>query len=538
MNRDNSLASPTPDAVLTEVAARSLILAAEEMAATLVTLAFSPNIRERSDCSTAIFDAEGAVIALANRIPMHLGSMLGAVEAILAKYPRARMARGDMFLCNDPYNGGGTHLPDLNLVAPVFHEGRVVAFVANIAHHADVGGMVAGSESALCSSIYQEGLRLPMVRFVRGGELDSDLMDVVLLNSRTPDERMGDIQAQIAANRVGVARVAGLYARHGEAVTAACLDAFLRATGRRFSAAVAGLPEGNYAAGELLDEGDAGKPARLALRLTVGGGKLRFDFSGSAPQLTGSSRNVPRKAVLATIYAVAKSLLDPEVPPNAGYFGAIEAITRPGTILDPVPPAAVGTRAITCGVLGDLIVAALSQALLGGRAMAGSGPHHLVIFSGPDGRGGVFVNYETIAGGAGARATQAGMDAVRVHASGAANLPVEALENAYPLLVERYAVRAGSGGAGRFRGGHGVVRDWRVLADGVTVSLSSERQTRPAQGLAGGGDGACGAFLLNPDTPGERRLPSAAIDLPLARGDVLRVLTPGGAGFGRIDEET
>ncbi len=292
----------------------------------------------------------------------------------------------------------------------------------------------------------------------------------------------------------------------------------------------------------MLDEGDAGAPARLALRLAVAGGGLRFDFSGSAPQLAGSSRNVPRKAVLATVYAVAKSLLDPGVPPNAGYFGAIEAITRPGTILDPVPPAAVGTRAITCGVLGDLIVGALSQAL-GGRAMAGSGPHHLVIFSGPDARGGgggggVFVDYETIAGGAGARAGRAGMDAVRVHASGAANLPVEALENAYPLRVERYALRAGSGGAGRFRGGHGVVRDWRVLADGVTVSLSSERQTRPAQGLEGGGSGACGAFVLNPGTPGERRLPAAAIGLPLARGDVLRVLTPGGGGYGRSEKET
>jgi N-methylhydantoinase B len=521
-----------PDPILTEVMARHLVLAAEEMAVTLVALAFSPNIKERADCSSAIFDAAGRVVAQANRIPLHLGSMIGAVEAILAKYPSARMAPGDMFLANDPYGGGGTHLPDLNLVAPVFAEGRVVAFVANIAHHADVGGMVPGSESTLCTMIYQEGLRIPVVRALRGGEPDPDILDIVLMNSRTPEERMGDLQAQFAANRVGAARVGALFARYGEAAVASCLDAFLGATGRRFVAAVAALPDGRYRAQETLDEGDGGEPASLRLLLTVEGGRLRFDFTDCAPQLAGSSRNVPRKAMLAVVYAVAKSLLDPDVPANAGYYDAIEVVTRPGTLLDPVPPAAVGTRAITCGVLGDLIVAALGQAL-GERGMAGSGPHHLVIFSGPDPRnGGVFVDYETVAGGMGARGGRAGLDAVRVHASGAANLPAEALENAYPLRVERYALRAGSGGAGRHRGGRGVVRDWRVLADGVTVSLSSERQRLPAQGAAGGREGLTGAFVLNPDTGAERRLPSAAVSLPLARGDVLRVLTPGGGGFG------
>ncbi|MGG5809630.1 hydantoinase B/oxoprolinase family protein [Falsiroseomonas sp. CW058] len=524
-----------PDPVLTEVVARYLALAAEEIAATLVALAFSPNIKERADCSSAIFDAAGRVVAQANRIPIHLGSMIGAIEAIGAKYPAAAMAPGDMFLANDPFNGGGTHLPDLNLVAPVFVDGTVVAFVANIAHHADVGGMVPGSESALCTSIFQEGIRIPVVRVLRGGTPDPDILDLVLLNSRTPEERMGDLQAQFAANRVGAERVAGLFAKYPRAVVEGCIEGFLAATGQRFAAAVAALPDGSHEAEEALDEGDAGQPARLHLRLTVGGGRLRFDFTGSAPQLTGSSRNVPRKAVLAVVYAVAKSLLDPDVPPNAGYYDAIEVVTRPGTLLDPVAPAAVGTRAITCGVLGDLIVAAMGRAL-GGAGMADSGPHHLVILSGPDPRhGGVFVDYETIAGGSGGRGRGPGMDAVRVHASGAANLPVEALENAYPLRVERYALRQGSGGDGRNRGGHGVVRDWRVLTEGVTVSLSSERQRRPARGTAGGGDGATGAFLLNPGTERERRLPSAAVDLPLAPGDVLRVLTPGGGGFGKAD---
>jgi N-methylhydantoinase B len=520
------------DPILTEVVARSLTLASEEMGATLVSLAFSPNIKERWDCSSAIFDEAGNVIAQANRVPLHLGSMIGAAEALRAKYPSERIQPGDMFLANDPYSGGGTHLPDINIIAPVFAEGRLVAFVANIAHHADVGGMVSGSESTLCTSIFQEGVRLPMVQVARAGMIVEDIVDIVRLNSRTPDERLGDLQAQFAACRVGVERVGALFTRYGAAIVDGCIANFLQATGRRFAASVQALPDGVYEAEEWLEAAGADPEARLHVRLSVTAGRLLFDFSASAAQLLGSSRNVPRKAVLATVYAIAKSMLDADVPSNSGYFDGIEVITRPGTLTDPLPPAAVGTRAITCGVLGDLIVAALSQAVPD-SAMADSGPHHLVIFAGPDPkRDTYFVDYETIAGGAGARTRQPGLDAVRVHASGAANLPIEALENAYPLRVERYALRAGSGGAGHMRGGSGVERDYRILGDDISVSLSSARQLRPAQGFKGGGEGLCGAFLLNPGTAEARKLPAAAVDLPLRQGDLVRVLTPSGGGFG------
>jgi len=512
------------DPILTEVVARSLTLAAEEMGATLISLAFSPNIKERWDCSSAIFDAAGNVIAQANRVPLHLGSMIGAVAALRAKYPVEQIVPHDMFLANDPYSGGGTHLPDINIIAPVFAGGQIVAYVANIAHHADVGGMVSGSESTLCTSIFQEGIRIPMVRICRAGTIEDAIVDIIRLNSRTPDERLGDLHAQIAACRVGVERVDGLFARYGRATVTSCIAYFLEATGKRFTAAVENLPDGVYESEEWLDPNGADAEARLHVRLSVANGRLSFDFSESAPQLTGSSRNVPRNAVLATVYAIAKSMLDPDVPPNSGYFDRIVVTTRPGTLLDPTPPAAVGTRSITCGVLGDLIVAALSQAVVD-AAMADSGPHHLVIFAGPDPKhGGYFVDYETIAGGAGARVRQPGLDGVRVHASGAANLPIE--------RVERYALRAGSGGAGRMGGGTGVVRDYRVLTEGIRVSLSSARQVRPAQGFAGGGEALCGSFLLNPDTIAERRLPAAAVDLVLERGDLLRVLTPGGGGVG------
>jgi N-methylhydantoinase B len=520
------------DPILTEVVARSLTLASEEMAATLISLAFSPNIKERWDCSSAIFDVAGNVIAQANRIPLHLGSMIGAIEALRAKYPADRIRPGDMFLANDPYSGGGTHLPDINIIAPVFADGRVVAFVANIAHHADVGGMVAGSESTLCLNIFQEGIRLPMVRVARAGEIEEDVVDIIRLNSRTPDERLGDLQAQFAACRVGVERVGALFAHHGAQAAIACIANFLAATGARFAAALRGLADGVYESVEYLDPFGSDPETRLHLRLAVQSGSLTFDFSDTAPQLMGSSRNVPHKAVLATAYAITKSMLDPDVPPNSGYFDQIKVVTRPGTVTDPTPPAAVGTRSITCGVLGDLIVAALSQAVPE-AAMSDSGPHHLVVFAGPDPRHSeYFVDYETIAGGAGARLRQAGLDAVRVHASGAANLPIEALENAYPLRIERYAVRHGSGGEGQTRGGAGVIRDYRILGGDIRVSLSSARQARPAQGRDGGGEGACGVFLLNPGTPSERRLPSAAVDLVLEQGDLLRVLTPGGGGMG------
>jgi N-methylhydantoinase B len=521
------------DPILTEVVARSLTLASEEMGATLIALAFSPNIKERWDCSSAIFDASGNVIAQANRVPLHLGSMIGAIEALLEKYPLERIQPGDMFLANDPYNGGGTHLPDINVIAPVFANRRLVAFVANIAHHADVGGMVSGSESTLCANIFQEGIRLPMVQIARDGVIIDDILDIIRLNSRTPDERQGDLQAQFAACRVGAERVSGLFARYGIAAVDACIDNFLKATGRRFGTAVQNLPRGSYESEAVLEQAGDDPDARLHLRLSVAEGRLRFDFSDCAPQLLATSRNVPRKAVLATVYAITKSMLDPDVPSNSGYFDAIEVVTRPGTLTDPVPPAAVGTRAITCGVLGDLIVAALSQAVTEG-AMADSGPHHLVVFGGPDAkRKTFFVDYETIAGGAGARVRRPGLDSVRVHASGAANLPIEALENAYPLRIERYELRDGSGGKGRMKGGDGVVRDYRVLGDGIRVSLSSARQTNPAQGFAGGSEGLCGAFVLNPATDEERQLPSAAVDLPLRRGDLLRVLTPGGGGMGK-----
>jgi N-methylhydantoinase B len=518
------------DPFTAEVVSRHLLFIAEEMAATLIKASFSPNIKERADCSTAIFDVEGRVIAQAHRVPIHLGSMIGAVEAIKKRFAQDDIKPGDMFLANDPYSGGGSHLPDINAIAPVFWKGRIVAYVANIAHHSDVGGMVPGSEAAVCKSIFQEGLRLPAVRIMREGAVLRDMFDVVLLNSRTPDERAGDLNAQFASNSVGIRGMSALFDRYGDE-TEEVIAAYLAFTGRRFEAAIRRIPEGTYSAEDFLDGNKDGELVRLALKLTAADGRLTMDFSGSDGQLSWA-RNIPNQALIATVYTVAKSFLDPEIPANAGYFDTITILAEKGSVVQPVSPAPVGCRSISCGVLGDTIAAALSQAMPE-RAIAGSGPHHLAVFAGPDPRGeGYFVNYETIAGGMGARPRRDGMDAVRVHASGAANLPVEALEHAYPLRVEQYALRDDSGGAGTCRGGAGIVRDYRALVDGIEVSLSSERQHVPAPGASGGASGRAGQFVLEPGSRNEQILRSAEANVAVPKNAVISVRTPGGGGYG------
>ncbi|MCZ6873595.1 MAG: hydantoinase B/oxoprolinase family protein [bacterium] len=527
--------SQTVDPIKAEVIARHLLATSEEMGAALLRTAFSPNIKERADCSSAIFDAQGQVVALAHRVPVHLGSMVGIVETLRQRYDLNTLRPGDMFAANDPYHGGGSHLPDISVLAPVFMNGEIVAYVANIAHHADVGGMVPGSEAAVCQTIFQEGLRIPLVQIMHAGKVNRDLLDLISLNSRTPQERLGDMQAQFAANHVGVHGVTALFERYGLRQATAHMAAYLDFTEKRFRAAIDRLPAGTYVDQDELDGDTTGSTVAIRLALTVGDGQMHFDFTGSGPQLN-SARNIPYRALLATIYTVAKSMLDPEVPANAGYYRTITQQVPKDSVVGPTPPAAVGARSISCGVLGDVIAGCLSQAIPD-KALARSGPHHLLVLSGMDPRTHTyFVDYETVAGGMGARPYHDGMDAVRVHASGASNLPVEALEHVYPLRIEQYALRDDSAGAGRYRGGLGVVRDYRILADDIQVSLSSERQHVAARGMAGGAAGATGEFVINPGQSDERKLPAAAADIALPRNTVLSVRTPAGGGFGKPEQ--
>ena len=295
------------------------------------------------------------------------------------------------------------------------------------------------------------------------------------------------------------------------------------------------LPAGTFEAEDALDGAKEGTLAVIRLKLKVAKGKLEFDFSGSDPQME-SARNIPYRALLATIYTVAKCLLDPEVPANAGYYRAIKVKAPLRSVVNPQVPAAVGCRSSSCAVLGDVIAGALTQALPA-KALACSGPHHLMIVSGTDPRtASYFVNVETVAGGMGARANRDGMDGVRVHASGSSNLPIEALEHTYPMRIERYCLWEGSAGPGKYLGGMGVIRDYRMLADDMVVTLAGERQHVVARGIAGGGPGAAGAFVLNPGTQDERKLPSSVTEMLLERDSVIRICTPAGGGYGKPAE--
>ncbi len=515
-----------------EIVAHRLQAASDEMMATLVRTAYSPNIKERRDCSVGIFDAEGQLLALTAIAPLHLSSLLGVVEHVTRRFPLETLRPGDGILANDPYNGGGSHLPDLTLATPVFAEGRVIGFVCNIAHHSDVGGKVPGSESADCTSIFQEGLRIPPVKLVAAGVLQQDIANIILLNSRTPQEREGDLKAQVATNATGLRRMEELVARFGAAGARAAFAAILAHGEARARAAIAELPRGSWTNEEIVDS-DGLSPAALRARVTVtaDGDRLSFDFTGSDPQMRGA-RNMVLGATLAGVYYAVKALVDPDLPPNAGTFRPIEVIAPPGTLFNATPPAAVGDRSSLGNLLGDLIFGAFAHAVPE-RIMAGCGPLAAMTFSGTDPRSGrYFVDYETYAGAAGAQHDQDGKDAVRVHISGAANLPVEAAEHEFPLAVLRYELIPDSGGAGRFRGGLGTRRDVQVFAEDGRLVGRALRQVVAPRGVAGGADGSLGRFLLRPGTAAEEKLPATFSDLPIAPGEVVRIETPAGAGFG------
>ena len=515
-----------PDTITVEVIGRRLVSVADEMFATLVRAAYSPNIRERRDCSAGVFDADGNLIALSAIGPIHLSSLMGLVDKLTVEFPRDALAPGDCFMTNDPYVGGGSHLPDITLVSPVFHDGELVAFAANLAHHSDVGGRVPGSESADCTSIHQEGLRIPVVRIAR------DVFAFLALNSRTPREREGDVRAQLAANRTGCERVEAVFRTFGAPMVCAAITELLDHAERRVRTAIGSIPDGVYTHEEMLDnDGVEARLTPMRVAVTVAGDRIRFDFSGTGEQVAGA-RNMTMLATLAGVYYAIKALLDPDLPVNSGYYRAIDVEAPRGCLLNAEPPAAVGDRAATGNILGDLIFGAFAKAIRE-RASAGCGPYAGVVASGRDPRNGLyFVDYETFAGASGALHDLDGRDAVRVHVSGSANLPVEAVEQEYPLAVLRYELLEDSGGAGERRGGLGTRRDIMALGDDCRLSGRGLRFHQGARGEFGGRPGSVGRFVLHPDTGRERPLDPAFSELAFARGDVIRIETAGGGGYG------
>ncbi len=509
------------DAVELEILRTQLESVAEEMGAVLVRGAYSPNITERRDCSTALFDADGRLVAQAEHIPVHLGAMPGAVDAVRARNPRPR----DVFALNDPF-AGGTHLPDVTLVSPVARDGEIVGYAASRAHHADVGGMTAGSMPAGARDIHQEGLRIPPVRYVAGGDRVEDVESLLLANVRNPAQRRADLRAQRGANDRGVERVEGLLDEHGDRLLAA-FDAVVDYSRERVESELAEIPDGRYTASDVLEgDGVTDTDIPIEVTVTVDGGTLAVDFAGSAPEVAGNL-NAPPAVVRSAVYFVVRCVTDPEIPPNQGCYEPVTVDVPGGSVLDPAPPAAVvGGNVETSQRVVDVVFAALAEAVPERVPAQGQGTMNNLIAGGPE-----FAYYETVGGGAGAHAGTDGLSGVQVGMTNTLNTPVEALETEYPLRVRRYALRTDSGGRGEHDGGDGLVRSVTLQRD-ATVSLLTERRRHAPAGRAGGEDGAPGRNLVD----GEEVAPKLTLDVDA--GTTVTVETPGGGGYGTPDAES
>ena len=557
----------SPDPVRLEIFKHLFAAIADEMGVVLRKASYSPNIKERRDFSCALFDGQGRMIAQAAHIPVHLGSMPLSVAAALQVFKDLK--DGDVIALNDPFRGG-THLPDITLVTPVFLPPGALAptgalappgalaptgtlvpsgapapapfgFAASRAHHADVGGMTPGS-MPVAREIYQEGLIIPPVRLVDGGQVHQGLLDLILANVRTPDERAGDLWAQIAANRRGAGRLLEMAARYGPAEMDHYAGELLAYTERMTRRLLLDLPDGAYTFTDFLDDDGVGdQPVPITVTVTITGDEARVDFSGSAPQQRGSV-NAVYAITLSAVYYVFRCLLGLDVPNNTGCLAPVQVIAPPGTVVNALPPAPVaGGNVETSQRIVDVLLGALAQAQ--GAAehtpripAASQGTMNNLTIGGYDmrqgrGQGRPFAYYETIGGGMGARPTADGPSAIHSHMTNTLNTPAEALEYAYPLRVLCYQVRRGSGGAGRYRGGDGMRRDIQTLVD-AQVTLLTERRRRPPYGLAGGDPGQVGENILlrgNEEIP----LPGKGT-FELQAGDVVSIRTPGGGGYGQV----
>ena len=502
---------------------------AEEMGAALRRTAFSPNIKERRDYSCAVFDARGQVLAMGDHMPVHLGSMPMSVAAALAAL---RLEAGDIAVLNDPF-AGGTHLPDITLVMPVFvRRSRQAAFyVASRAHHADVGGAQPGS-MGLARDVYQEGLRIPPMKLAARGRLRRDVLDFILANVRTPVEREGDLTAQVAACRLGARRLQELVARYGSAEVRAYCGHLLDYSARMMRGTLRRIPAGTYAAEDFLDDdGITPNPVRIRVRIRVRGGRAVVDFAGSAPQVAGCV-NAVRAITVSAVFYVFRCLVPEETPATAGLLRPIEVITPSRSVVAADPPAAVAAGNVeTSQRIVDTLLRALAKAIPERIPAASQGTMNNFTLGGlgPDGQ--PFAYYETIAGGMGARATLDGLDGIHTHMTNSLNTPIEALESFYPVRVRRYALRRGSGGRGRHRGGDGVVREVELLT-GAQVAILADRRRFPPYGLAGGRPGKLGRSLWLKQNGEVVSLPGKCT-VNARAGDAVRIETPGGGGWGR-----
>jgi N-methylhydantoinase B len=531
------------DPITLEILSNALRSVADETYIALMKSAYSTNIKERHDHSTAIIDAQGRLIVQAeNSLAIHLGSMMGLMHTLLAKVPLWEIKEGDIFCANDPFVAGGSHLPDVNLAMPVFAAGKLICFVCNIAHHADIGGMAPGSMAGGMTEIYQEGLRIPLVRLCQADKLVEDVFDILLLNARVPEERRGDYFAQIAACRLGVRRVKEIIGARGAELVVAGFAQIIARTHSRFRCALRRVAPGEYRFEDVMDDDGLGTmniPIKLRVLVPAHGSRDRvlFDFSGTGAQVRGNI-NCTISATQAGVLYALKALLDPDVPNNQGLIDVVDILAPTGTLLNAVFPAAVAARANTAQRIVDVVIGALAPAIPDAAVAAANGANTTAVFFGHDPRyDRDYVYLETLGGGFGGRCAKDGKDGVQVHITNTSNLPVEAIEMEYPLLVESYGFVEDSGGPGKHRGGLGLRRVVRPVGHTMIFNGQGERFTNQPWGIFGGGKGGTGRFLKQTRT-GIEPLATKPLSIAVTACEGIIIETPGAGGYGPSKERS
>ena len=519
------------NSITLEIISNGITSIAEQMGVILAKTGYSTNIKERKDLSVAVFSPEGKLLSLAQHIPLHFSSLSGAVEVLTKKYKKEDLQDGDVFIANDPYTGGGSHLPDLVLLKPVFYQGELVAYMVNTGHHAD--------KSRKGPTIYDEGLRIPLVKMYSKGELVQDVYDLIMLNFQMKYERQGDLNAQYITNQFGADKLIELIEKIGLDTYEEFCRKWLEYGEKKARIAISNLPDGEYCFEDCMDDdGAGGGQVHIKTKVIIRGDQITFDFTGSSPQNKGPHNCVPC-ALKATVYYAMLALLDKSIPANSGFFDCIQVVAEEGSVVWAKEPAPTFDRETTTQRIADVIFGAFAQMDPTRVTAAGNGAMSYFSFAGTNRRtGNPYVYVETIGGGSGARYNKDGLDAVHVHMTNTSNLPVEALEMEYPLMVEKYALSENSGGAGKYRGGMGIVRTIRILddsGDSMLVSAATERSVSRPWGLEGGQEGGNASIKVYRDgqcivdTPKPR-------NIELKTGDIVEMVTAGAGGYGPVSQ--
>ncbi|HEX5279157.1 MAG TPA: hydantoinase B/oxoprolinase family protein [Micropepsaceae bacterium] len=519
-----------PGAIEIEIIKSSLSGIVQEMQNSLFRTGYSTIVRESQDASCAIMDVNAQVIAQHVVLPLHMGAFPACCAAVTKAYGND-IADGDAFLINHPYEGGSPHAPDMAVLTPIFSDGRLIGYCGSIAHKSDIGGPVPGSCSGQARETFNEGLHLPAVRYVRRGHANAEIERIIAANSRTPELVLGDIRGQTGACRLGEQRLGELIGKFGTAMLLRAFDRLLEITAERMKAAIAEWADGRFEAERFIDDDgiELNKPVRIHVVVEKTGDRIVLDFSGSADQTRGPANVRPPLVRAASAYVLV-SLVDPLIFVNSGILSVIEIRTREGSILNPRFPAAVNTYNATVHAMVEALFDALSHCVPARARADGCGSRSIIVGGRTTSAGKSYVQYEIVGGGAGGRASRDGASGTTVNQSNAKIAPIEIIESEFPTRIERFELIRDSGGAGKFRGGLGLLREYVNLAE-ARFSIRSSKHVIPPRGVADGTDGRCGDLTINPDTEA-KHLPTRYADYPLKAGDVFRLETPGGGGLG------